>query len=619
MINLCQVLPKCRALCGIVLILLTTGSVQAHVTNAAWTNNTTWIYEIADMPDLDQRRAFLANTGRMYCGPTAVMNKMLYLGNHGYPELSPTPGPGNWQLQSRFDNASLALFLMGWMMEINPESGPGGGTSGLNRVNGARKWLNLYAQNPFAFTVHGYWKTGGYWPNIDHIAKTALTGGLVSFSFGRYNYVGNDPTSPTLNLTDRNGGHVITLAMAARSGNTIALESRDPAHEHPDFDLDRQSVFANRPYNVLTHAAFAGGTFSGIVHSLDATVGNDVVAIVDGYLAIVPLMGYGYTPGGHTISIQLPVAIVGSQSPALRRFDFSAVFGSTATIVDSALHPDMTSMFAIVNSAQGMVLAEMGAMTGEVSVLRELPEGRKLTLGRNRLLYVLEDDVLHQVHIDIVPEEPGDPPPIQSMELPFIADAIEFLDASDRLAVLSTLENTLVLYQTDPTTDALPIRPVHVEIATPLEGAAFLAVPPDPIDDKTPVDDPSLWIISEASDSIFRIKLDDGSIMEQISLTEISNPTSISVNDGGDLFVVTPEGLFQLSKPADDWMIVPSLFDGENEVLEQFKVVRSRTNYHPALHDGPGWENFEPEDEDVDGKPDDRVLRDRFEDPAAPH
>lgn len=612
MISLFSARVQCWTLIGVVMLVLVGSPVEASVTKAAWSNNTTWIYEISHMPDLDQRRPSLPGDGNMYCVPTAVMNKMIYLGNHGYPDLAPPPGPGNWQLQSRFDDAATALNVMGTILMGTTTTG---GTGGGGWEQGTKTWIN--PQYPGLFVVKRYSPTSSYWPSVNNIGQTALSGGLISFAYGRYAYSG-DPESSSFTLGERDGGHAITLAKAAQSGSSIALESRDPAHEAPEFMLGTQSVFANRMFNVRSHVNLWNG-LPFLMHSLNANNEKDRVAVLDGYLAIFPIYGYGYTPGGHTIFIFKPIKINDSQSPALNTFDFSVALGASAAIVDTAIHPDTTSMYAVVDTAEGKVLAEMGALSGDVTVLQEVPEGKKITFGRNRLLYVLEDQELHQVHIDIVPENPGDPPPIQSMTLPISADAIEFVDAQDKLGVLSTSENALLLYDTNPVTDELPMRPGRVNIAPSLAGAASMAGPPEPISDEEPAEDPSVWVISEASDSIFRIALADGSIMDQISLPEIRNPTDISVNDIGDLFVSTPGGLFQLSKSDEGWTIVPSLFGDEAEIFERFKIARSRSNFHPELHDGPGWENILPEDDELESRLDDPIYRDRFSDPVTDH
>lgn len=581
------------------------------VINAAWITNSSWIYEIGHMPDIDQRRSALDNDGKMYCFPSAVLNKLMYLGNHGYPALAPAPGSGNWQAPWRFDAASAALQEMGELMNTDPAKG----TGGLGGDQGARQWIN--SRYPGMFSVNAYWRSNSYWPNVTKMGKTALAGGLVSFVYGRYEYTG-DATSTNFTLGERKGGHVITLAKAAQSARSTALESRDPWHEAPSFDLATQSVFSNRIYDVGTHILFPG-TWPFIVHSLDAGSAGDTVALVDGYLAIFPVFGYGYTPGGHSVDWFKPIKIAGSQSPASNRFDFSRALGAEAAIVHAAMHPDMTSMFAIVNTPAGKMLAEKGAFGEEVSVLLELPNARRLTFGRNRLLYVLEHEVLHQIHVDIIPDAPGDPHPIQSMSLPFIADAIDFMDTHDMLGVLSVSEHAIMLYRTDPGSDDLPFRPARVNIAAPLQGAASIAFPPDRAGDETRADDPFVWLISDASDDIFKIALSDGSVIERVEFPEITKPKSISVNDGGDLFIGTPTGLFQLSKSGNDWRIVPSLFEHDEVRSEQFMIARSRSNYHPALHDGPGWENFLLDDNEVNYSPDDQVLRDRFEVPAANH
>ncbi len=563
---------------------------QADIISAFYLNAENYNYEVKNMPDFDQRRPTLPNTGKYYCAPASVLNMMGYLANHGYPGLA--PGPGHWQSQTKFLEAGVALSSMGSWMGTTAF----GGTGGSGWHEGTWIWLDL---SPYSgqFIVNLYQtnSAAGFWPRTHHLAKTASNGSLIAFGYGRYEYAG---TGLFLELGERVGGHAITLARAQASGSSgqITLHSRDPWHESPFFNLDSQSTFANRVYDVETHINIGVQPWVWI-DSLDFSNG-DTIAVVDGYLGVVPVHGFGYTPGGHKIFILNPFVIDGFESLALSEYDYG-----DATIIDAAMHPDLTSMFALVECPEGGVkVKEMDAFTGETSTLLKVPTGKQISFGNNRLLYFLEDTRLYEMNIDIVPEDPGDPPPTQVMELPFPADALSFWDDDHKFLVLSASEKKLLGYRTDPVANFFGMPPAFEHLVdVPLAGKISMAVhPPDPI---LP---PSVWLLSEASDSLFRISLQDGGVMESVMLPNDAMPTDISVNDLGDLFVSTADGLLQLTFSPDlgGWMpAAKPLFD-HDDAFEHFHVARSRTNFHPAIHEGPGWEHIELEDEGLPGIPD---------------
>lgn len=576
--------------------LLATAPARADIITAYYGNDTNFEFEVAHMPDFDQHRAALPNDGKMYCAPTATINLMAYLANHGYPNLN--PGSGYWQLPSKYNDATAAILIAGGLfMATDPDDG----TKTSKWFNGTRAWLN---NSPYAdqFIVFSYAQSGSYFPRVHNLAASASNGAMVNFAYGRYEYSGGHPF---VTLGSRDGGHVVTLAKAHQSGSLfdpIVLESCDPAHQYPEFNQNTQSQFANHAYDVLTHFNSNIVFGSSIINSLNFEAGDGLIRVIDKYIAIHPLFGYGYTPGSHSIVLFKPFQIGGFQSPLLSEFDFSSLFGEEAIVIDGVVHPDGISMFAVVDTVQGPVLAEMNGLSGEVTTLMDVPTAKQVSFGRNRLLYVLEDDRLHEVNIDVVPERPGDPPPIQTKELPFMPAAVGYWDEDDKYAVLSTEENMLLLYRSE-IFNAPPA--IQLSLTIPLAGNASIAVPPEPV---TPEEGaagsppPSMWIVSDAVDRVYRINLQTGAEMEALFFPEIVNPTGISVNDHGDLFVSTPNGLVQLTQSDfGGWMIAPDpifpsqIMLGGEQSFERFQVARSRTNIRPEIHDTDEWRNVEPE------------------------
>ena len=75
-------------------------------------------FTYADMPDIDQKRAIgkdgaglfhpgLPNGGIMYCGPTAGMNVLAFLADHGAADVS--PNSKDWTLAANYDAMSGKL------------------------------------------------------------------------------------------------------------------------------------------------------------------------------------------------------------------------------------------------------------------------------------------------------------------------------------------------------------------------------------------------------------------------------------------------------------------------------------------------------------------------------
>jgi hypothetical protein len=102
--------------------------------NVAWYDGVSqYQYNIVNVPDVDQRRGdgpfttALPGDGAMYCAPTAAMNWMAYIANHGYPQIG--PGPGDWQLSGplhpEYNNMTNALASLGAKMYTDPATGTG--------------------------------------------------------------------------------------------------------------------------------------------------------------------------------------------------------------------------------------------------------------------------------------------------------------------------------------------------------------------------------------------------------------------------------------------------------------------------------------------------------------
>src|SRR5262249_2240871 len=110
------------------------------------------MYNICDVPDIDQLRSSsnvdpfpipgLPNDGDMYCAPTAIMNWMAYLANHGRPTLKPGPNASNWGpepvgQEPNYLKMTDQLKKMGVLMHTDPVDG----TYGEGVIQGLNCWL----------------------------------------------------------------------------------------------------------------------------------------------------------------------------------------------------------------------------------------------------------------------------------------------------------------------------------------------------------------------------------------------------------------------------------------------------------------------------------------------
>src|SRR6185436_17348543 len=92
-------------------------------------------YTITDVPDFDQQWQSLPGQGKMYCVPTATMNWLHYIAEHGWPRAVP--------LRSESDPALILLNLS--MMANYMGTDPVGGTGGKGFFRGLTDYLDDFS------------------------------------------------------------------------------------------------------------------------------------------------------------------------------------------------------------------------------------------------------------------------------------------------------------------------------------------------------------------------------------------------------------------------------------------------------------------------------------------
>ncbi|MBL8763473.1 MAG: hypothetical protein JNM07_04305 [Phycisphaerae bacterium] len=179
------------------------------------------------IPDFDQRRSGslwdtgsgLPGEGGWYCVPTSMVNLMAYLSNQGFPEAMNRPGPSNWQ------NSNNYYWVSGYLTEMGNFMGTGAssGTGSNGWVAGTEAWLQAVGlYDEFSVYWHGSSPEWTPSPIFMHV-EMDYYGSLVAFAHGPYAYA---------NATRgwyRTGGHICTLFRTTNAcGNTPSIGYKDP-------------------------------------------------------------------------------------------------------------------------------------------------------------------------------------------------------------------------------------------------------------------------------------------------------------------------------------------------------------------------------------------------------
>ena len=199
----------------------------------AYASSTLYNYQRCQMTDLDQRRMAdlinqtpgLPNNGNMYCAPTAALDLLTYIANHGVTTMA--PGPGYYGPEScdfctigvQYNKMTNAISQMGSLMGTDPYTGTGGSGA----TTGLQQWVSGSGGAGRAFTVSHVVPNSFWSPRLDDLASAALNGAVVAPVVGWYQGTKESGFS-------RKGGHVLALAMAKRSGTSaqIGLRERGP-------------------------------------------------------------------------------------------------------------------------------------------------------------------------------------------------------------------------------------------------------------------------------------------------------------------------------------------------------------------------------------------------------
>ena len=222
---------------------LATAGVLLGASGMGWSE----YYQRSGMPDFDQKRSGLPNTGNYYCVPTSYVDMYMYMASHGMPGMD-----GGYS--SSYSDITAFILFTGILMGTDPNKGTHGA------YGPGKSWINSHTSH----AVY-HWFYGPDWDWGTATLKNALkTGSLCAIGRGKYQWDGND--------YDRVGGHEVVLVGFDYNSNGKSLIVRDP---NDDSNLNSQSSYLSvykdttnysidtEAYGVVTHARYTNSTGGG--------------------------------------------------------------------------------------------------------------------------------------------------------------------------------------------------------------------------------------------------------------------------------------------------------------------------------------------------------------------
>lgn len=161
--------------------------------------------------------------GRVFCGPTAISNSLMWLTENGYPKLADTTSD-----RKKAQHDMIALLASSNYMNLGSGGvGPWGVCDGIKAYfeTSNVKYKSLEYQGHRSIADEYY--TGIKIPSMEWIKKGLMKKGSVWFNFGWYTY--NEATD----TYTRNGGHWMTMAgygFDGISNDSMCLIVHDPGY-----------------------------------------------------------------------------------------------------------------------------------------------------------------------------------------------------------------------------------------------------------------------------------------------------------------------------------------------------------------------------------------------------
>lgn len=594
--------------------LATTSLATANVTVNQWNSSTSFHHKRIGVPDQDQKRVGLPNAGACYCAPTSYVNMMIYIANYGYPQVE--PGPGVYSDYTNYYNVTDLLEELGAQASISPggddpndpdcngdSEGGGGGDGECGSLPCGGKVTNVHN----AFVGNGYY--GAAIDDLVFIAKSldqnapatnfttfgqlAIDGAIIELCYGRYAPVG---TFSGATIYKRGGGHCVTMNGIDREASDMSISVRDPAQDEEPDDVFGPSPYVTKVWDITNVSIFVTDqdpddgpitTFSiKSLPAIDEPQADGKKRLVDGYFAIKPKTGTFWKD--LDIIQDLPLSIGFGGIPP---FPHPAPL---APILDLVSDEHDLGWFVLTagNRVQPSQLLKMNPISKETQVLAAT-NAKQLALSRFDEIYTISESPAQIERRDAAGNLLGSAP------IAGLPKAIACDDTLDLTYVIipgtSGFGGSIVGCPRALSVPGAPLKtwliPSSVQLGLPGSAPCRATVNPD---------DGRLWIACEATDKALAFSLPfvpAGPVMPVDSLGGFDALTGVEFDDGGTMYAVDNGKVEAYERDsAGQWQPADAgAFDGV-EVGPVVRIAKSRSNFDPAVHDTPAWDNIDADD-----------------------
>lgn len=505
------------------------------------------------IPDFDQVRTNLPNTGNMYCVPTSAVNLLGYIANRGVPGV--LAGPRDWQSDANFNHVTDRIAFMGSLMSTHPTNGTSGGPSAF----GLRIYLQATA--PGKFTVSRYY--GDY--NVNSLLHHSVLNHLTNVCYGFY-------ARDSVGRYSRTGGHCVTLAglldfceptfriryRDPASGGTLASTQSDFASAHSDASSEIFLDAANLPHSRIR---------------LWDLGDNNTRRYLDGILTINPQVALtGSITTRDMIHIRRTVQLAGMLPPAE-----NAVVPGNDELTQVALDFRQVDSFAVTfrDAPRRYTLWRTNLATGASEQLLVSESPMKIATNRFGDLFVSTDASIRKYAF------PGEDM-VLAQEAPVSGqvDAMAYDDTRDELAVLTT-NDRLVRLRNDL---SIPAIDFALPPAAVTPGSASIAI--DEANQK-------YYISGRESAGIHVIGLIPGTpipgVDATIFLPAVQFPEALQFSDDNTLVLMSNGVIAEFENGPAGWQPRVNSELAGMEAARALAIGRSRTNFVAGVHDTPEW------------------------------
>lgn len=299
--------PPNGSLLTIALALGVTSAAHSEIVYSSYDNSEQYAFIVYDMPDFDQRRSSLPNTGDCYCGPASVADLLGYVSTHGYPDVDPGIPWFSWRTTSSYNEMTGLIAQIGISTSVNPggSSSSGCGTSQNNLYD------ELVSRIGDRFTIRNakYSLTHETAPDTAHIARRGYNDQAVGLMlYGRWAGSFDGGTWVTTS-GQRRGGHFEAVNVAIRGGDITRLGVRNP---YENDLVDDQSEFATEWFDVTERSVRIGSsdmTMDQLNNVYYSSSGSEYrMQLLEGYLSIAPKACYSWSEVNNSLLRIVPMS-----------------------------------------------------------------------------------------------------------------------------------------------------------------------------------------------------------------------------------------------------------------------------------------------------------------------